>query len=134
MRLRCWNYLGRSVDEVLVGDSPQRPLSEATVTERSDPTIVIIFLLTVQLVTLFLIGASFYLSTVQAREAAKDARKGVACLIEQMSEHRFATQASHDAAAAAGGYEVHVKNRAPTAEEIEDTRRRLIVNCDDFLR
>lgn len=115
-------------------DTLRRSLSDAIVAEKQDPILIVIFLLTIQLLTLFLIGASFYLSTAQTRDAAVDARKGVACLIEQMSEHRFATQAANGMSATEHGYELTpTDNRAPTADEIIDTRRRLIVNCNDFL-
>ena len=109
--------------------------SETIALERNDPTIVMLFLLGAQLLILFLLGAAFYLSTIQAREAAEEARKGVVCLIEQLAEHRYAQRAAHEADAANHGYvyEVPQDVKAPTIEQLEATRRRLSVSCDDFL-
>lgn len=109
--------------------------SEAVGRERNDPNIVVLFLLGAQMVILFLIGAAFYLSTVEAREAALDARKGVVCLIEQMTEHRYAQRAAHQADANFHNYSYDVPTdiKPQNAEETEATRRRLIVNCEEFL-
>lgn len=109
--------------------------SEAIARERNDATIVILFLLGAQLVILFLLGAAFYLSTIQAREAAEGARKGVVCVIEQLAEHRYAQRAAHEADAGhhAYVYDVPADIKPPSIEEIEATRRRLIVNCEGFL-
>lgn len=114
--------------------SEHRRLSEA-VPARPDPTGIIVFLLTIQLITLFLIGASFYFSSSQVQGAAEDSRKGVACLIEQLAEHRFSQASAHRADASSHGYtyDIPADFRPPTDAEVQEVRRKLIVNCEGFL-
>jgi hypothetical protein len=128
-----WIPRGREVDEEVVTGDRER-LSELSIS-RPDPTGIIVFLLVVQLVTLFFIGTSFYLASRQAKEAAEDARKGVACMIEQMAEHRFAQHSAHAADAQNHGYnfEQPFDLRAPSDPEAQSIRRALIVNCAGFL-
>lgn len=85
-------------------------------------------------IVLIAMAVLFYLEWRSDKRITQIARDGIACLVEQNFEHRYAQGTAHQADADAHGYIFDVNpSNPPTPEQVREAQAALIEKCRAFI-